>query len=173
MTEVHRLSRREARRIAVRAQLLAGDRPTDLVTMVDHLTALPVDMTAAVAAAPDLVAWGRMGAAYEPADLHDALAGRDLYDDGNAIRPMADLPLHLAEMEAWPPWESTRDWLEANELFRNEVLDALDADGPMLSRERPRDRSGAVEVERVERRPQRADDAGMPARPRRGRDQRP
>ena len=135
MTEVHRLSRREARRIAVRAQLLAGDRPTDLVTMVDHLTALPVDMTAAVAAAPDLVAWGRMGAAYEPADLHDALAGRDLYDDGNAIRPMADLPLHLAEMEAWPPWESTRDWLEANELFRNEVLDALDADGPMLSRD--------------------------------------
>jgi uncharacterized protein YcaQ len=135
MTEVHRLSRREARRIAVRAQLLAGDRPTDLVEMVEHLTVLPVDMTAAVATAPDLVAWSRMGSAYEPSDLEDALAARDLYDDGNAIRPMADLPLHLADMEAWPPWEGTRDWLEANELFRNEVLDALDADGPMLSRD--------------------------------------
>ncbi len=135
MTEVHHLSRQEARRIAVRAQLLAGERPTDLVAMVDHLTALPVDMTAAVAISPDLVAWARMGAAYEPSDLDDALAGRDLYDDGNAIRPISDLPLHLAEMAAWPPWEGTRDWLEANELFRNEVLDILDADGPMLSRD--------------------------------------
>jgi uncharacterized protein len=135
MTEPHHLTRQEARRIAVRAQLLAGDRATDLVAMVEHLTALPVDMTAAVAISPDLVAWSRMGAAYEPADLDDALAGRDLYDDGNAIRPMSDLRLHLAEMEAWPPWEYTRDWLEANELFRNEVLDALDADGPMRSRD--------------------------------------
>ncbi len=135
MTEVHHLSRQEARRIAVRAQLLAGRRPTDLVAMVDHLTALPVDMTAAVAVAPDLVAWARMGTSYEPADLDDALAARDLYDDGNAIRPMTDLPLHLADMAAWPPWEGTRDWLEANELFRNEVLDTLDADGPMLSRD--------------------------------------
>ncbi len=135
MTEAHRLSRQEARRIAVRAQFLAGERPTDLITLVDHLTALPVDMTAAVATAPDLVAWSRMGAAYQPSDLDDALAGRDLYDDGNAIRPMADLRLHLADMEDWPPWEGTRDWLEANELFRNEVLDILDADGPMLSRD--------------------------------------
>jgi uncharacterized protein len=135
MTEPHRLTRPEARRIAVRAQLLAGDQTNDLIAMVEHLTALPVDMTAAVAISPDLVAWSRMGAAYEPADLDDALAGRDLYDDGNAIRPMSDLRLHLAEMEAWPPWEYTRDWLEANELFRNEVLDALDADGPMRSRD--------------------------------------
>ena len=133
--EVHELSRREARRIAVRAQLLAGDRPGDLVAMVGHLTALPVDRTAAVATAPDLVAWSRLGAAYTPSDLDDALAGRELYDDGDAIRPMADLPLHLADMEAWPPWEGTRDWLDANELFRNEVLDILDADGPMLSRD--------------------------------------
>jgi uncharacterized protein YcaQ len=119
----------------VRAQLLAGPRPTELVALVEHLTALPVDMTAAVAISPDLVAWSRMGAAYEPSDLDDALAARDLYDDGNAIRPMSDLRLHLAEMEAWPPWEETRDWLEANELFRNEVLDILDADGPMRSRD--------------------------------------
>ncbi len=135
MTEAHRLSRRDARRIAVRAQLLSGERPTDLVGLVDQLTALPVDRTAAVAIAADLVAWARMGSTYESADLDDALAGRELYDDGDAIRPMADLCLHLAEMRAGPTWESTRDWLEANELFRNEVLDQLDADGPMLSRD--------------------------------------
>ena len=133
--EVHRLSRQDARRLALTAQLLAGERPTDLVEMVDRLTALPVDMTAAVATAPDLVSWARLGSAYEPSDLDDALSGRDLYDDGDAIRPMADLPLHLADMQASPTWESTRDWLDANELFRNEVLDVLDADGPLLSRD--------------------------------------
>jgi uncharacterized protein len=47
---------------------------------------------------------------------------------------MADLPLHLADMDAWPPWDETREWLEANELFRTEVLDVLDADGPLPSR---------------------------------------
>ncbi|WP_238343055.1 DNA glycosylase AlkZ-like family protein [Nocardioides cynanchi] len=135
MSEVHRLSRQDARRIAVSAQLLAGERPTGLVELAAHLTALPVDMTAAVAPAPDLVAWARIGSAYEPSDLDDALAARDLYDDGSAIRPMADLPLHLAAMADWPPWAETRDWLEANELFRNEVLDVLDADGPMRSRD--------------------------------------
>jgi uncharacterized protein YcaQ len=135
MPDVHRLTRQEARQIAVRAQLLAGDRPTGLVELVTRLTALPVDMTAAVAPAPDLVCWARLGPAYDPTDLDDALAGRDLYDDGNAIRPMADLPLHFADMADWPPWERTRDWLEANELFRNQVLDILDADGPLLSRD--------------------------------------
>jgi uncharacterized protein YcaQ len=48
---------------------------------------------------------------------------------------MADLPLHLADMQASPVWQGTRDWLDANELFRNEVLDILDADGPLLSRD--------------------------------------
>lgn len=132
---VHELSRQEARRIAVRAQRLDAMRPTDLLGLVTHLTALPVDRTAAIAPGPDLVAWSRLGSAYDPADLVDALAAGDLYEDGSAIRPMADLPLHLAEMATWPPWEGTRDWLDANELFRNEVLDALDAAGPMLSRD--------------------------------------
>jgi uncharacterized protein len=135
MADVHHLTRTEARRIAVRAQRLDATRPTDLLSLVEHLTVLPIDMTSAVAASPDLVAWSRMGASYQPDDLVEALAVRDLYEDGTAIRPMADLALHLSDMEAWPPWDGTRDWLEANELFRNEVLDALDADGPLLSRE--------------------------------------
>src|SRR5215212_2755471 len=75
------------------------------------------------------------GSAYESADLDDLLTARELYEDADGIRPMADLALHLADMEAWPPWEGTREWLEANELFRNEVLDILDADGPLPSRD--------------------------------------
>jgi hypothetical protein len=131
---VHHLTRQEARQIVLRASLLHADRPTDLMTVVERLTALPVEPTRAIAPSYDLVCWSRLGAAYEPEDLDDLLGDRDLYEDGDGIRPMADLRLHLADMAAAPSWEGTRDWLEANELFRNEVLDILDADGPLPSR---------------------------------------
>ncbi len=132
---MHELTRAEARQIVVRATMLDAHRPTDLYAVVERLTALPVEPTRAIAASYDLVSWSRLGSAYEPDDLDDLLAARDLYEDGAGIRPMADLGLHLAEMEIWPEWDETRDWLEANELFRNEVLDVLDADGPLPSRE--------------------------------------
>jgi uncharacterized protein len=132
---VHQLTRDEARRIAVRATMLDADRPTDLMTVVERLTALPVDPTRSIAPSYDLVSWSRLGPTYEPADLDDLLDARELYEDADGIRPMRDLALHLADMAAWPPWDATRDWLEANELFRNEVLDVLDAAGPLRSRD--------------------------------------
>jgi uncharacterized protein len=52
----HRLSRVEARRIAIRAQLLDAQCPTDLLTVVEHLTFLQLDPTAAIAPSADLVA---------------------------------------------------------------------------------------------------------------------
>lgn len=131
MPEVHHLSRQEARRIVLRATMLDAERPTDLMSVVERLTALPVEPTRAIAPSYDLVSWSRLGSAYEPEDLDDLLVARELYEDGDGIRPMADLALHLADMEAWPAWDGTREWLEANELFRNEVLDVLDADGPL------------------------------------------
>ena len=70
---VHRLDRAEARRIAVRAQLLDAERPTDLLSVVEQLTFLQLDPTAAVAPSADLVAWTRLGNAYRPADLTAAL----------------------------------------------------------------------------------------------------
>jgi uncharacterized protein YcaQ len=132
---VHELTRAEARQILIRASLLDAQRPTDLYAMVEHLTALPVDPTRAIAPSYDLVSWSRLGSSYDADDLDDLLAARDLYEDADGIRPMADLGLHLADMAAWPAWEDVRDWLEANELFRNEVLDILDADGPLPSRD--------------------------------------
>jgi uncharacterized protein YcaQ len=105
------------------------------MTVVERLSALPVEPTRAIAPSYDLVCWSRLGAAYEPADLDDLLRERGLYEDAAGIRPMADLALHLADMAAWPPWDGTRDWLEANEMFGNEILDILDADGPLPSRD--------------------------------------
>jgi uncharacterized protein len=58
---VHELSRADARRIAVRAQLLDSLRPAALVDVVRHLTLLQIDPIAAVAPSADLVAWSRLG----------------------------------------------------------------------------------------------------------------
>jgi uncharacterized protein YcaQ len=88
----HRLDRSEARRIAVRAQLLGAQRPTDLLAMVRHLTLLQLDPTAAVAPNADLVAWTRLGAAYQPARLQQALErDRTMFEYRATIRPMDDI----------------------------------------------------------------------------------
>ena len=97
---VTRLDRVEARRIAVRAQLLDADRPTDLLAVVNRLTLLQLDPTAAVAPSADLVAWTRLGAAYRPARLQQALDDRALFEYRAMVRPMTDLGLYLAEMAA-------------------------------------------------------------------------
>jgi hypothetical protein len=135
VSEPHHLTRAEARQVVLRATLLDAERPSDLMTVVRRLTALPVEPTRAIAPSYDLVSWSRLGASYEPGDLDDLLADRQVYEDGDGIRPMDDLALHLADMAAAPSYDDTRDWLEANELFRTEVLDVLDADGPLPSRE--------------------------------------
>jgi uncharacterized protein YcaQ len=145
---MRRLAREEARRIAVRAQLLDADRPRDLLTVVDRLTFLQLDPTAAIAPSADLVAWSRLGDGYEPAQLTAALEhDRTLFEHRGQVsetepvivmvRPMADLGLHLAEMAAWPQWTRPRQWLAANDAFRRRVLDQLGASGPLPSRDIP------------------------------------
>ena len=69
----HRLTKRQARRIAVRAQLLDAPRPADLLDVVQRLAMLQVDPTAAIAPNADLVAWSRLGSAYRPEQLTQAL----------------------------------------------------------------------------------------------------
>jgi uncharacterized protein YcaQ len=135
---VHRLDLAEARRIAVRAQLLGAPRPTDLVEVVRQLTLLQIDPTAAVAPSADLVAWSRLGSSYQPARLQQALEqDRTLFEFNATIRPMSDLGLYLADMATWPTREGARDWLRANDRFRRDILDRLGASGPLLSRDIP------------------------------------
>jgi uncharacterized protein len=135
---VHRLTKAQARRIAVRAQLLDAPRPTDLLEVVQRLTLLQIDPTAAIAPSADLVAWNRLGSAYRPADLTKALEkDRTLFEHDALIRPIADLGLLLAGAADWPDYERTRVWLRENDRFRCDVLDLLERSGPLASREIP------------------------------------
>src|SRR5437867_13327000 len=94
---MHRLTKAQARRIAVRAQLLDASRPTDLLTVVQRLTLLQIDPTAAIAPSADLVAWSRLGAAYEPAQHQRALEQeRTLFEYDALGRPLGVLGLRLA-----------------------------------------------------------------------------
>jgi uncharacterized protein YcaQ len=141
---VHELSRADARRIAVRAQLLDSSRPTELLDVVRQLTLLQIDPTAAIAPNADLVAWSRLGSSYSPAQLDTALVDRTLLEFRAMIRPSEDLALYRADMAEWdarggqPGWrESRRDWVRANDACRLEILDRLGASGPLPSRDLP------------------------------------
>jgi uncharacterized protein len=134
---VLQLSRDEAWRIAVRAQLLDARRPTDLLDTVTHLTFLQIDPTAAIAPAADLVAWTRLGSAYRPEHLRQALDDRTMFEHDALVRPMSDVGLYLAGADAWPPWERTRVWLRDNDSFRRDILERLAESGPLASRDVP------------------------------------
>jgi uncharacterized protein YcaQ len=135
---MYRLTKAQARRIAVRAQLLDAPRPTDLLEVVDRLTLLQIDPTAAVAPTADLVLWSRLGSSYRPDDLKQALeAERSLFELDALIRPTSDLGLYLAGAAERPSYERARAWLWDNDRFRRDILKRLRAAGPVSSRELP------------------------------------
>jgi hypothetical protein len=135
---VHRLTKAQARRIAVRAQLLDAPRPTDLLAVVRQLTFLQIDPTAAIAPSADLVAWSRLGSAYQPTHLKQALeVDRTLLEHNALVRPMKDLGLYLAGAAEWPSYERTRTWIRDNDSFRRDILDLLGSSGPLTSRDIP------------------------------------
>ena len=143
---IHELSRADARRVAVRAQLLASSRPSDLLEVVRGLTLLQIDPTAAIAPNADLVAWSRLGSSYSPADLDKALADRTLLELRAMIRPREDLALYREDMARWDRAERGQingwrefysDWVRANDACRRDILHRLASAGPLPSRDIP------------------------------------
>jgi uncharacterized protein YcaQ len=135
---VHQLTKAEARRIAVRAQLLEAERPTNLVSVVEGLGLLQIDPTASIAPSADLVAWTRLGSSYRPDDLKRALEqDRTLFEFNAVIRPIRDLGLYLASASEWPHYDKQRDWLRDNDRFRRDILERLASSGPLTSRDIP------------------------------------
>jgi len=141
----HQLSRAQARRIAVSAQLLQAHRPTDLHEVVGGLALLQTDPTAAIAPSADLVAWSRLGAGYRPDTLQQALADHTLVELEGAVRLREDVALHQAEMRQWRTGEGEwkdwqvemRGWVADNDACRVDILSRLEAEGPLVASELP------------------------------------
>ena len=121
---MHRLTKAQARRIAVRAQLLDAPRPTDLLTVVRQLNLLQLDPTAAIAPSADLVAWSRLGSTYRPDDLTTALEqDRTLFEHNALVRPMSDLGPLLAASRTSRSHERTHARIRDNDRFRRDIPD--------------------------------------------------
>ncbi|MET0860822.1 MAG: crosslink repair DNA glycosylase YcaQ family protein [Microbacterium sp.] len=134
----HRLTRDQARRIIVRAQLLDANRPGDVVEVAEQLGYIKIDPTATIAPCEHTVLWSRIGWSYEGGQLHKAVEDdRLLFEFDGAFRPLSVLPLMLPAMRRWPERDASKQWLEANEDFAREVIARLAGEGPLLASEIP------------------------------------
>jgi uncharacterized protein YcaQ len=138
MVTTHQLTRDQARRIAVSAQLFDADRPGDVVEVAEQLGAIKIDPTSVITPAEHTILWSRIGYAYEPYQLTKA-AERDrlLFEFDGAFRPISLLPFMLPGMRSRPLRASTVAWLEANDRFREDVISRLRAEGPLLASQIP------------------------------------
>jgi uncharacterized protein YcaQ len=127
----------EARRIAVRAQLLDGSA-TDVLSTVRRLGFLQLDPISAVAPPQHLVLWSRLGERYDPAELDRLLwEERQLVEWNAFLWPAEDLPLLRARMRRRDRALDRRliAYLKENASYRRYVLRELERRGPLLSRE--------------------------------------
>jgi uncharacterized protein len=145
---VRKVGLEQARRIAVRAQLLDGSA-TSVLDTVRRLGSLQIDPIATVATPQRLVLWSRLGP-YEPAELDRLLwEDRKLFEWKAFIYPIEDLPLIRAQMrEPWGHSKAQRwakDFLQEQAGLRRYVLRELERRGPLLSRELEHDAARADE----------------------------
>jgi uncharacterized protein YcaQ len=128
----------EARRIAVRAQLLDGSA-TDVLETVRRLGFLQIDPISSIATPQTLVLWSRLGP-YDVKELDRLLWNeRKLFEWGAFIWPIEDFPLIRARMHRRRGKQMYErrgaEFLATNAKFRRHLLRELERNGPLLSRE--------------------------------------
>jgi uncharacterized protein YcaQ len=128
----------QARRIAVRAQLLDGSA-TSVLDTVRRLGFLQIDPISSVAPPQHLVPWSRLGQ-FDTGELDRLLwEERKLFEWGAFIRPIEDLPLIMARMKrrrGTAMYEIRgAEFLKTNARFKRHLLKELEERGPLLSRE--------------------------------------
>jgi uncharacterized protein len=141
---VRLVSAEEARRIAVRAQLLDGSA-TGVLDTVRHLGFLQMDPISTVAPPQQLVLWSRLGP-YDAGELDRLLwEERKLFEYDAFVYPIEDLALQKARMrrrrrggtlkrDVW-----VRDFLREHARLRRSILRDLERNGPLLARDLQQD----------------------------------
>jgi len=133
---MRQVSIEQARRIAIRAQLLDGSAENVLET-VRRLGFLQLDPISTVAPPQHLVLWSRLGR-FDRTELDRLLWEERRLVEWNAyLYPIEDLPLLQARMRRrGGSWDRRLTaYLKENAAFRRYVLRELEARGPLLSRE--------------------------------------
>ena len=145
------VSPEEARRIAVRAQLLDGSATTVLDT-IRALGFLQIDPISTVAPPQQLVLWSRLGP-YDVAELDRLLWDeRKLFEWNAYIWPAEDLPLLRARMRRRRPGATAsermgNEFLREHASLKRYILRELERDGPLPSRDTPRALGGEARRE--------------------------
>lgn len=133
------LTAEQARRIAVRAQLLDGSA-AEILPTIRHLGYLQLDPTNRVARSHLLVLWSRLGS-YDPAEFERVLwQDRSLFEWRAFLYPMDALPAIRSQMERLRREQADSSggvgrWMRVNEPFRRYVLAEMRERGPLLSRD--------------------------------------
>jgi uncharacterized protein YcaQ len=145
-----RLTRQQARRLALHAQGLAMPPPrgrptgTAVAAAVERLGAVQLDPISAVARSPLLVLHARLGAGFREEELDTAIhadrACFDFWAHDASIVPVSDLPLHRWQQRRHLELGTTRaerlrPWMEANAHFVEAVLADLRAHGPLRAQD--------------------------------------
>src|SRR4051812_3148241 len=127
----------DARRIAVRAQLLVGSSK-DVLSTARHLGRLQIDPISPVAPPQYLVLWSRLGP-YDRAELDRLVFEQKKLFEWNAfIYPVEDLPLIRARMrepwgeQKWQRW--AKEFMKEQSGLRRYILRELERGGPLPSR---------------------------------------
>jgi len=133
------VSQDEARRIAVRAQLLDGSA-TNVLDTVRRLGFLQIDPISTVAPPQHLVLWSRLDG-FETAELDRLLwVEKKLFEWNAYMWPIDSLPLIQARMRRrrtgrYASERRGEEFLRTNTAFKRFVLRELEQNGPLLSRE--------------------------------------
>jgi len=135
---MNEVSLAEARRIAVRAQLLDGSA-RGVLDVVRRAGALQIDPISTVAPPQYLVPWSRLGR-FDRTQLDTLLwKERKLFEWRAFIWPIEDFPLIRAQMRRRRGTSAgaryTAEFLKENAAFKRYVLRELERRGPLLSRE--------------------------------------
>jgi len=128
----------QARRIAVRSQLLDGSA-TGVLQTVRRLGFLQIDPISTVAPPQRLVLWSRLGP-YDPGELDRLLwKERKLFEWSAFIWPIEDFPLIRARMRrrrgTYTYEKRGTEFLRTNARFKRHLLRELETRGPLPSRE--------------------------------------